>query len=156
MILLIEQDLQDEKKEAPVADAEDFNTQVIREFRENGGKVGGPFEGAPVLLLHHKGAKTGTERVNPLMYQQVGDSIAIFASKGGAPTNPDWYHNLAANPDTTIEVGTGTVKVSAREAGPDERGRIWEKQKETYPQFAGYEETSGDRQIPVILLDPEA
>ena len=113
MILLIEQEHEDEKKEAPVADAEDFNTQVIREFRENGGKV-------------------------------------------GAPTNPDWYHNLAAHPDTTIEVGAGTVKVSAREAGPEERAPIWEKQKETYPQFAAYEETSGDRQIPVILLDPEA
>jgi deazaflavin-dependent oxidoreductase (nitroreductase family) len=139
-----------------VADAEDFNTKVINEFRENGGKVGGPFEGAPVLLLHHKGAKSGTERVNPLMYQQVGDSVAIFASKGGAPSNPDWYYNLAANPDTTIEVGTGTVKVSAREASPDERQAIWDKQKETYPQFAGYEQTSGGRQIPVVLLDPEA
>jgi deazaflavin-dependent oxidoreductase (nitroreductase family) len=139
-----------------VADGDDFNTKVIREFRENGGKVGGPFEGAPVLLLHHTGAKSGTERVNPLMYQQVGDTIAIFASKGGAPSNPDWYYNLAANPDTTIELGAGTVKVSAREATPDERGPIWEKQKETYPQFAEYETTSAGRQIPVVLLEPEA
>jgi deazaflavin-dependent oxidoreductase (nitroreductase family) len=139
-----------------VADGDDFNTKVIKEFRENGGKVGGPFEGAPVLLLHHTGAKSGTERVNPLMYQQVGDTIAIFASKGGAPSNPDWYYNLAANPDTTIELGAGTVKVSAREATPDERGPIWEKQKETYPQFAEYETTSAGRQIPVVLLEPEA
>ena len=139
-----------------MADAEDFNTKVIKEFRENGGKVGGPFEGAPVLLLHHTGAKSGIERVNPLMYQQVGDSVAIFASKGGAPTNPDWYYNLAANPDTTVELGTGTVKVSAREATPEERGRIWEKQKETYPQFAEYETTSAGRQIPVVLLEPGA
>jgi deazaflavin-dependent oxidoreductase (nitroreductase family) len=107
---------------------DNFNEKVIEEFRENDGKVGGMFEGAPVLLLHHAGAKTGTERVNPLMYQPVGDSFAIFASKGGAPSNPDWYYNLAAHPDTTIELGSGTVKVRAREASPDERGPIWEKQ----------------------------
>jgi len=139
-----------------VADGDDFNTKVIKEFRENGGKVGGPFEGAPVLLLHHTGAKSGTERVNPLMYQRVGGSVAIFASKGGAPSNPDWYYNLAAHPDTTIEVGTGTVKVSAREATPEERAPIWEKQKESYPGFAEYETNAAPRQIPVVLLDPEA
>jgi deazaflavin-dependent oxidoreductase (nitroreductase family) len=119
-----------QKEGSTVADMENFNDKVIKEFRENDGKVGGMFEGAPVLLLHHAGAKTGTERVNPLMYQPVGDSFAIFASKGGAPTNPDWYYNLAAHPDTTIELGSGTVKVRAREASPDERGPIWEKQKE--------------------------
>jgi deazaflavin-dependent oxidoreductase (nitroreductase family) len=134
----------------------DFNSRIIEEFRSNGGKVGGQFEGAPLLLLTSAGAKSGATRVNPMMYLPDGKRLYVFASKGGAPTNPDWYHNLAANPDTTIEVGTGTVKVSAREAGPDERGPIWEKQKETYPQFAGYEETSRGRQIPVVLLDPEA
>ena len=139
-----------------MADGEDFNGKVIAEFRANAGKVGGPFQGAPVLLLHHTGAKSGTERVNPLMYQQVGDSYAIFASRGGAPSNPDWYYNLAAHPDTTIEMGTDTIRVRARVANPDERGPIWDKQKETYPQFAGYEQTSGGRQIPVVLLDPEA
>ena len=139
-----------------MADGDDFNTKVIKEFRENGGKVGGPFEGAPVLLLHHTGAKSGTERVNPLMYQRVGGSVAIFASKGGAPSNPDWYYNLAAHPDTTIEVGTGTVKVSAREATPEERAPIWEKQKESYPGFAEYETNAAPRQIPVVLLDPVA
>ena len=139
-----------------MADMENFNDNVIKEFRENGGKVGGMFEGAPVLLLHHAGAKTGTERVNPLMYQPVGDSFAIFASKGGAPTNPDWYYNLAAHPDTTIELGTGTVSVRAREASPDERGPIWEKQKELAPGFAEYETNAAPRQIPVILLDPVA
>jgi deazaflavin-dependent oxidoreductase (nitroreductase family) len=135
---------------------ENFNDKVIKEFRENDGKVGGMFEGAPVLLLHHAGAKTGTQRVNPLMYQPVGDSFAIFASKGGAPSNPDWYYNLAAHPDTTIELGTGTVRVTAREASPDERGPIWEKQKKRAPGFAEYETNAAPRQIPVILLDPVA
>jgi len=135
---------------------EDFNTQVINEFHANGGKVGGPFEGAPVVLLHHTGAKSGTVRVNPLMYQQVGDSVAIFASKGGAPSNPDWYYNLAANPDTTIEVGTSTITVKARVADGAEREQIWTKQKETYPQFAEYETNAAPRQIPVVLLDPVA
>jgi len=139
-----------------VADMENFNEKVIKEFRENDGKVGGMFEGAPVLLLHHAGAKTGTQRVNPLMYQPVGDSFAIFASKGGAPTNPDWYYNLAAHPDTTIELGAGTVKVRARVLGPDERGPIWEKQKALAPGFAEYETNAAPRQIPVVLLDPVA
>jgi deazaflavin-dependent oxidoreductase (nitroreductase family) len=139
-----------------MADGDDFNEKVIKEFRANDGKVGGPFEGAPVVLVHHTGAKSGTERVNPLMYQQVGDSIAIFASKGGAPGNPDWYYNLAAHPDTTIEVGTSTVNVRARVADPAERDSIWSKQKETYPQFAEYETNAAPRQIPVVLLDPVA
>ncbi len=139
-----------------MADMDNFNDNVIKEFRENGGKVGGMFEGAPVLLLHHAGAKTCTQRVNPLMYQPVGDSFAIFASKAGAPTNPDWYYNLAAHPDTTIELGTGTVKVRARVANPGERGPIWEKQKKLAPGFAEYETNAAPRQIPVVLLDPVA
>ena len=139
-----------------MADMENFNDKIIKEFRENDGKVGGMFEGAPVLLLHHVGAKTGTQRVNPLMYHPVGDSFAIFASKAGAPSNPDWYYNLAAHPDTTIELGTGTVKVRARVLGADERDPIWEKQKELSPGFAEYETNAAPRQIPVILLDPVA
>jgi deazaflavin-dependent oxidoreductase (nitroreductase family) len=139
-----------------VAEMNDFNEKVINEFRANGGKVGGPFEGAPVLLLHHVGAKSGTERVNPLMYQPVGDSFAIFASKAGAPSNPDWYYNLAAHPDTTIEVGTQTVPVKARVAAPDERDPIWEKQKSVAPGFAEYETNAAPRQIPVVVLDPVA
>jgi deazaflavin-dependent oxidoreductase (nitroreductase family) len=135
---------------------ENFNDKVIKEFRENDGKVGGMFEGAPVLLLHHAGAKTGTQRVSPLMYQQVGDSFAIFGSKAGAPSNPDWYYNLAAHPDATIELGRATVKVKARVASPDERGPIWEKQKQLAPGFAEYETNAAPRQIPVILLDPVA
>ncbi len=139
-----------------MADMENFNEKVINEFRANGGKVGGMFEGASVLLLHHTGAKSGTERVNPLMYKPVGDSFAIFASKAGGPSNPDWYYNLAAHPDTTIEVGTNTVKVRARVTDEDERGQIWEKQKETNPGFAEYETSAAPRQIPVVVLDPVA
>ena len=139
-----------------MAEYEDFNDKVIAEFRANAGKVGGPFQGAPVLLLHHTGAKSGTERVNPLMYQQVGDSYAIFASRGGAPSNPDWYYNLAAHPDTTIEMGADTIRVRARVANPDEREPIWSKQKEDVPGFAEYETNAAPRVIPVILLDPVA
>ena len=139
-----------------MADMENFNEKVINEFRANGGKVGGMFEGASVLLLHHTGAKSGTERVNPLMYQPVGDSFAIFASKAGAPTNPDWYYNLAAHPDTTVEVGTETVQVRARVTGPDERDPIWEKQKAVNPGFAEYETNAAPRQIPVIVVAPVA
>jgi deazaflavin-dependent oxidoreductase (nitroreductase family) len=132
----------------------DPNQQIIEEFRANGGKVGGPFEGAPMLLLHHRGAKTGTERVNPLMYQDLGDgSVAIFASKGGAPTNPDWYYNVVANPSTQIEIGTETRDVVARVAGEEDRERIWTAQKQAYPNFAEYEKTAGGRTIPVVVLD---
>ena len=133
------------------ASADDWNRRIIEEFRENGGKVGGPFEGATMLLLHHKGARTGTERVNPLVYQPVGESFAVFASKAGAPTNPDWYHNLIANPEATVEVGEGTVRVRARITEGEERERIWTKQKRDRPNFADYEKQTS-RQIPVVIL----
>lgn len=133
---------------------QDFNSKIIEEFRSNHGKVGGPFEGAPVLLLHHKGAKTGRERVNPLAYQPVAGNFAVFASKGGSPTNPDWYHNLLANPETTVEVDTETVPVRATELTGSERSEIWERQKVLMPGFADYEKnTAGIRDIPVILLE---
>jgi deazaflavin-dependent oxidoreductase (nitroreductase family) len=135
---------------------DDFNTKVIEEFRANGGNVGGPFQGAPMVLLHHNGAKTGTERVNPLMYQQVGSSLAIFASAGGGPRDPQWYRNLVAHPDVTLEVGTSTVKARARTAEGSERESIWETQKEQYPQFAEYEKNTAPRVIPVVVLDLEA
>jgi deazaflavin-dependent oxidoreductase (nitroreductase family) len=132
----------------------DYNAAIIEEFRANDGKVGGRFEGAPMVLLHHKGAKSGAERVNPLVYQDLGDgSIAVFASKGGAPTNPDWYYNVVANPDTTIELGSERREVRARVANGEERTRIWEEQKARYPQFAEYEKTSGGRTIPVVILE---
>ncbi len=132
----------------------DWNANIIDEFRGNEGRVGGMFEGAPLLLLHHTGAKSGTERVTPLMYQDLGDQLAVFASKAGATTNPDWYHNLIANPDTTVEGGTDTNPVTARVAEGGERDGIWAKQKIDRPQFAEYEVTAEGRQIPVIVLEP--
>ena len=139
-----------------MADGDDFNGKVIEEFRANGGKVGGFFQGQTMLLLHHAGAKTGTERVNPLIYQQVGDSYAIFASFGGQPRDPQWFRNLVAHPDVSVEVGTATVKVRARVADSDERASIWATQKERMSNFAEYEKSAAPREIPVILLDPEA
>jgi deazaflavin-dependent oxidoreductase (nitroreductase family) len=136
-----------------MSEMEDFNTKIADEFRANAGQVGGPFEGVPVLLLHHRGAKTGKERVNPLAYQRVGDGWAIFASKGGAPTNPDWYHNLKAHPETVVEIGPDTIPVSVRELDGGERSEVWEKQKTAMPGFAEYEEKAGGRVIPVLLLE---
>jgi len=136
-----------------MADANEWNTKIIEEFRSNAGKVGGQFEGAPLLLLHTTGAKSGAERVNPMMYQQVGSDMAVFASKAGAPTNPDWYHNLTANPVAKVEVGTETFEVTARVAEADEREHIWTKQKADYPGFAEYEKATS-RQIPVVVLTP--
>jgi deazaflavin-dependent oxidoreductase (nitroreductase family) len=139
-----------------VADGDDFNGKVIAEFRENGGKVGGFFEGAPLLLLHHNGAKSGTERVNPLVYQQVDGSYAIFASAGGQPRDPQWFRNLVAHPEVTIEVGTSTLKATARVAEGAERDSIWTTQKERMANFAEYEKNAAPRVIPVVVLDPEA
>jgi deazaflavin-dependent oxidoreductase (nitroreductase family) len=136
-----------------MADTNDFNAAIIEEFRANGGRVGGNFEGAPLLLLHTTGAKSGEERVNPVMYQPVAERFAVFASKGGAPTNPAWYHNLLAHPDASVEVGTDTIAVTAREATGDERDSIWSKQKADFPGFADYE-ASTDRTIPVVILTP--
>jgi deazaflavin-dependent oxidoreductase (nitroreductase family) len=131
----------------------DFNSKIIAEFRANGGKVGGRFAGSGILLLHHTGARTGTERVSPLAYQRVGESFAIFASKAGGPQNPAWYHNLLAHPETTIEAGTETIKVKARVAEPAERDVIWARQKERAPHFAQYEEKAAPRRIPVVVLE---
>lgn len=132
----------------------DFNTQVIAEFRDNGGKVGGPFEGAPMVLVHHTGAKSGVERVTPLMYRPEGDRVVIFASKAGATDHPAWFHNLVANPETTIEIGDETgVAVRAQVLEGDERARIWDAQKADVAQFAEYEVSAGDRVIPVVALD---
>jgi deazaflavin-dependent oxidoreductase (nitroreductase family) len=133
--------------------AGDWNKKIIDEFRSNEGRVGGPFKGLPLLLLHHRGAKSGAERVNPLAYQDLGGSYAIFASKGGAPNNPDWYHNLRANPRAKVEVGTETRDVVARVPDAEERSRIWEEQKRRVPGFADYERKTS-RQIPVVILDP--
>jgi deazaflavin-dependent oxidoreductase (nitroreductase family) len=133
----------------------DHNAAIITEFRDNDGNVGGPFARATLLLLHHTGAKSGTERVNPLMYQKVEGGYAIFASKAGAPTNPAWFHNLRANPDTAVEVGTDTVAVAARVAGDDERNTIFERQKANFPQFGEYEKGTS-RTTPVVVLEPRS
>jgi len=129
----------------------DWNTAIIDTFRANEGRVGGQFDGAPLLLLHTTGARTGQKRVNPMMYQAVGDHFAVFASKGGAPTHPDWYHNLVAYPRVTVEVGNETFDVVARVAGGEEREQIWKAQKERYSGFAEYERKTS-RQIPVVIL----
>jgi deazaflavin-dependent oxidoreductase (nitroreductase family) len=129
-----------------------WNAKIIEEFRTDAGKLGGPFEGATMLLLHTRGAKTGLERVNPVAYQSVGDDIAVFASKAGADTNPDWFYNLKADPLVTVEVGTDTFEMRARVAEGEERDRVWERQKQVMPGFAEYEQKT-DRQIPVIVLE---
>ena len=137
-----------------MSDMNDWNAKIIEEFRANDGKVGGDLAGMQLLLLHHTGAKSGRERVNPLAFQRLGDSVAVFASKGGASTNPDWYHNLLAHPDVTLEFGTGTQRARARIAAGEERERIWNAQKALYPNFAEYERTTRGREIPVVVLDP--
>lgn len=131
------------------------NEQIIDEFRANEGRVGGYFEGRTLLLLHHKGAKSGNDYINPLAYQRLSDdSVAIFASKGGAPTTPAWYYNLVANPDATVEIGTDSFPVRARVTEGEERQQIWTKQKSDWSGFADYEEkTKGIREIPVVILD---
>ena len=129
------------------------NTAIIDEFRANKGMVGGAFDGKPVLLLHHIGAKTGTRRVNPLMYRQEGDTFYVFATKAGADTHPDWYHNLKANPAAAIEVGTERFAVVASEIEGGERDRIYQSHAATFPQFADYQ-TGTIRTIPVFALVP--
>ena len=131
----------------------DFNARVIEEFRANEGRVGGMFDGMPLLLLHHTGARSGTSYVNPLAYQADGGRYVVFASKGGAPTNPAWYYNLTASPDITIEVGTDTIPVHAAEARGEERDRLYRTQAERHPAFAEYAQRT-ERVIPVIALTP--
>ena len=130
----------------------DWNARIIEEFRANGGAVGGVFEGRPLLLLHHVGAKSGARRVSPLMYQALEEGFAIFASRGGAATNPDWLHNLVATPEVAVEVGTETIEVSARIAAEAERQPIWSAWKARFPMFAEYEAKT-DRVIPVVILE---
>jgi len=129
------------------------NDRIIAEFRSNHGKVGEPFEGVPMILIHHQGRRSGVERVTPLAYQPIDGGWAIFASKAGGPTNPDWYLNLLAHPHTKIEVGDNTFDVVAREVQGEERERIWEEQKRRMPVFAGYETSAAPRQIPVVVFE---
>jgi deazaflavin-dependent oxidoreductase (nitroreductase family) len=131
----------------------DYNQRIIDEFRANGGKPPSWTGTSPLLLLHHRGAKSATERVNPVAYLDDDGRYVIFASKGGAPTNPAWYHNLKVHPDTTIEVGSDTVAVTAGEANGEQRERLFSAQAQRSPQFAEYQQKS-DRVIPVLILTP--
>jgi deazaflavin-dependent oxidoreductase (nitroreductase family) len=130
----------------------DFNASIIDEFRANEGKVGGPFEGSPMLLLHTTGRRSGTERVTPLVYWPEGDRMVIFASKGGAPTHPDWYRNLMAQGDTTVEVGTETFPVRVRETEGDERQDLFDRITAVIPGFADYQAKT-TRVIPILMLE---
>jgi deazaflavin-dependent oxidoreductase (nitroreductase family) len=135
----------------------DFNTQVVEEFRANQGRVGGPFEGAPMVLVHHHGRKSGAEYVSPLMYlpdETDPDTIYVFASKAGAPTDPEWYRNLIAAGDRgRVEVGDDEYDVEISEVTGPDRDRIFAEQARRYDGFAGYaEKTAGIRTIPVLAL----
>jgi len=130
----------------------DFNQQIIAEFRANGGKVGGPFEGGTLLLLHTIGAKSGQPRINPLAYTTDGDRLVIIASKGGAPTNPDWFYNIQANPNVSLEVGTETFQARASIPGEPERTRLYDQMAAKMPGFAEYQRNT-TRQIPVVVLE---
>ena len=132
----------------------DQNQAIIEEFRANDGVVGGNFTGVPIALVHHKGAKSGVDRINPLATQKLEHGYAVFASKGGADDNPAWYYNLLANPDTFVEVGTEAFEVRAHEAEGEEYDRIWNKQKADIPTFAEYEKNTKRSYIPVIVLEP--
>ena len=129
----------------------DWNQKIIEEFRANGGKVGGYFEGAHMILIHHVGARSGTERVNPVTYLPDGDDMIIAATKSGAPTNPDWYYNLKKHPRIDVEVGTETFLVEATEVTGEERDGLWARLVELRPGFAAYE-TKTSRIFPMFRL----
>ncbi|HUQ00767.1 MAG TPA: nitroreductase family deazaflavin-dependent oxidoreductase [Aeromicrobium sp.] len=142
------------RETGPMDEMQEWNKRIIDEFRANAGQVGGQFEGAPLLLLHSTGAKSRRERVNPMMYQDLGSGrLAVFASYAGMDVNPAWFHNLVANPDVTAEIGTEVREFRARVADAAERDPIWAKQKSDYPGFAEYEAKT-DRVIPVVILEP--
>ncbi len=129
----------------------DWNKQVIEEFRENSGKVGGFFEGATLLLLHTIGAKSALERINPVMYLADADRYVIIASKAGADTHPDWYHNIVANPEVTVEVGNKTFQALASISTEPERTDLYEKMEAQHTGFTEYKNKT-TRVIPVITL----
>src|SRR5260370_18720252 len=135
-----------------MADRNDWNRQTIEAFRANGGKVGGVWEGRPLLLLTTTGAKSGQRRTTPVMYLPDGDRLLVFATKAGAPTNPAWYHNLIAYPEATVEAGTETYQATATSLTSEERDRLYAKQASLYPQFGEYQ-ARATRKIPVIALE---
>ena len=129
----------------------EFNKKIMAEFHDNAGKVGGPFAGADVLILTTTGAKSGQTRWNPLVYTKDGDRFIIVASKGGAPTSPDWYHNLVAHPSAVIEVGSDVISVEASMASGAERERLYAQHAARMPQFLEYAKNT-TRTIPVVVL----
>jgi deazaflavin-dependent oxidoreductase (nitroreductase family) len=139
-----------------MSDTADWNSTTIAEFRANGGKVGGTFEGAPLVVVHHRGRKSGRAYETPMMYlphEEDPDVVYVFASRGGTPANPDWYYNLTGTGEGTVERGTETYTVSVRDVTGEERGRIYAEQAKRYPGFAEYErQTAGVRTIPVLEL----
>ncbi|MGC4963479.1 nitroreductase/quinone reductase family protein [Gordonia sp. DT218] len=139
-----------------MSEYDDWNTQIINEFRANEGKVGGNFEGAPMLLLHHVGRKSGRETVTPMMYlpdEKDDATMYVFASKAGAPSNPAWYYNATTAGRAQIELGTDTQAVSVTEVTGEDRDRIYAEQARRYPGFADYEKkTAGVRTIPVLAF----
>jgi deazaflavin-dependent oxidoreductase (nitroreductase family) len=135
-------------------DFKSWNVQVMEEFRANGGKVE-QFGDAPLVILHTTGAKSGAARENPLMYLPKGDDAVIFASRGGEPLHPDWYHNLKANPEVELEFGDRRVPARATEVTGEERDRLYAEQATLYPQFAEYEQKT-TRRIPVVVVSPTA
>ena len=129
-----------------------FNRSVIEEFRANEGKVGGMFAGAPMILITHKGAKSGKEYTNPLVYTRDADNVVIIASKGGAPEDPQWFRNLVANPDVTVEIGTEKYAGHARVAAGAERDRLFRAQADLMPNFDEYASKT-TRTIPVVVIE---
>ncbi|NQS91119.1 MAG: nitroreductase family deazaflavin-dependent oxidoreductase [Chloroflexi bacterium] len=129
----------------------DFNKEVIQEFRDNDGKVGGFFENMDLLLIHTTGAKSGQLRINPTAFIQVEDHLIIAASKGGADSHPDWYHNLVADPQVIVEVGTQKFVALAEVPGEPERTNFYSKLASKYPGFAEYEAKT-ERVIPIVKL----
>lgn len=136
-----------------MTDVGSWNTKIIEEFRANEGRVGKPFEGAPILLLHTTGARSGTERVNPMMYLDLDGHRYVFASKAGADTNPDWFFNLVTHPEVSVEAGTGTYAATATPVTGADRDRIYAEQARRNPGFAEYQQKT-ERVIPVVEIQP--
>lgn len=130
----------------------DYNAKLIDDFRANGGRLQGDFADAPIVLITHTGAKSGKQRTNPIAYTRDGDNVVIIASKGGAPTHPDWYFNIVANPEVTVELPGEKYQARARVATGDERSRLFAAQAEILPNFKDYQDKT-TRQLPVIVLE---
>lgn len=135
-----------------MTDMNDFNRAIIDEFRANGGKVGGQFAGAPLLLLTTTGARSGEPRTTPVMYRSEGDRVVVFASKAGAPTNPAWFHNMLANPTVTVELGDESFQATAVVTEGAERDELFQRQAQAFPQLAEYASQT-ERKIPVVALE---